>query len=79
MAETERKFGTALPGWTPPRAPDATVLDGAYARLERLRPEVHSADLHAANCADDRIWDYLGYGPFAAADEIGRASCRERV
>jgi len=43
------------------------VLVGRYARLERLRPE-HAAALHVANLADDGIWDYLPYGPFADVD-----------
>ena len=39
-------------------------LDGRYVRLEPLAPG-HAAALHAANRADDAIWDYLPYGPFA--------------
>jgi hypothetical protein len=31
----------------------------------------HSADLHEANQADDRIWDYLPYGPFASQKTYG--------
>lgn len=41
-------------------------LDGRYVTLVRLRPE-HAAALHDA--ADDSVWTYLGYGPFASADE----------
>jgi RimJ/RimL family protein N-acetyltransferase len=64
--ELERKFGDPVPGWTPPPVPGPEVLEGHYARLERLAPARHAADLHTANRADDRIWDYLPYGPFAA-------------
>ncbi len=39
-------------------------MAGRWVRLERLDPARHAADLHAANSADDRIWDYLPYGPF---------------
>jgi RimJ/RimL family protein N-acetyltransferase len=39
------------------------VLEGATVRLEPLAIG-HAADLHAANAADDAIWDYLPYGPF---------------
>ncbi|MCG6902837.1 MAG: GNAT family N-acetyltransferase [Rhodobacter sp.] len=56
-----------LENWQPPRWPDATVLDGRYARLERLTT-AHGHDLHAANRESDAIWDYLPYGPFADAD-----------
>lgn len=54
-----------LEGWTPPPSPDWTEMAGRYVRLERMDPERHSADLFAANRADDAIWDYLPYGPFA--------------
>jgi RimJ/RimL family protein N-acetyltransferase len=59
-----RQYGEALPGWVAPVAPDRAVLKGRYARLERLSV-AHAADLHGANAVDDRIWDYLPYGPFA--------------
>lgn len=42
------------------------TLEGRHVRLAPLAVE-HSAALHAANLADDAIWDYLGYGPFADA------------
>jgi RimJ/RimL family protein N-acetyltransferase len=41
-------------------------LEGRYARLEPLSV-AHAAALHAAMAVDDRIWDYLPYGPFEAA------------
>ena len=62
--ELERKIGPSVGNWTAPPAPDSAVLEGRFARLERLDPAAHAADLHAANRAADRIWDYLGYGPF---------------
>jgi RimJ/RimL family protein N-acetyltransferase len=62
--EFERKFGVALPGWTAPPVPGALMLEGRYARLERLDPAVHGPSLYRANRADDRIWDYMPYGPF---------------
>lgn len=49
--------------WQPPRWPDATAFEGAYARVEQLRPD-HAPALHRANAVDDAIWDYLPYGPF---------------
>jgi RimJ/RimL family protein N-acetyltransferase len=61
------RFGEPIPDWTPPPWPGTEPLSGCFGRLERLDPARHAADLHEANLADDSIWDYLGYGPFAAA------------
>ncbi len=66
MAE-ERKFGAPVKDWTPPRAPGSPVLEGRYARLERLDADLHAGELHSANSASDAIWDYLPYGPFSSA------------
>ena len=66
MTESKR-FGEAVPNWTPPPWPDFPVLDGRFARLEALNAQIHAADLHRANEADDAIWDYLPYGPFHSA------------
>ena len=62
-------FGEPIPNWTPPSWPGNDVMSGRFVRLERLDPARHAADLHAANRADDSIWDYLGYAPFATAAE----------
>lgn len=64
VQQSDRKFGFALPDWVAPRRPDAVNLQGRYVRLERLDADRHAVDLHAANCTDERIWDYLPYGPF---------------
>lgn len=58
------EFGDPLPGWTPPPAPGPMRLDGSAVRLEPLGA-AHVPALFAANRADDAIWDYLPYGPFA--------------
>ena len=62
-----KQFGEPVVGWVPPRAPDAAVLIGRFVRLERLDADAHAGDLYRANAADDAIWDYLPYGPFASA------------
>lgn len=62
-------FGEPIPNWTPPPWPGNDVMSGRFVRLERLDPASHAADLHTANRADDSIWGYLGYGPFATAAE----------
>ncbi|RMD90431.1 MAG: N-acetyltransferase [Alphaproteobacteria bacterium] len=53
--------------WRPPPWPSAEVLEGSYARLERLRVS-HAAELFEANSVDETIWDFLPYGPFATLD-----------
>ncbi len=68
---TDRRFGEPVPNWSPPPWPGPMRLEGRYARLEPLAPG-HAPALFAANRADDAIWDYLPYGPFA--DEAGYAA-----
>ncbi len=60
----------ALPDWQAPAHPGAVAIEGAYVRLEPLGPG-HVPALHAANRTDDRIWDWLGYGPFATEAGYG--------
>jgi RimJ/RimL family protein N-acetyltransferase len=43
------------------------VLEGAYARLEPLSADVHAAPLFEAFEGNDRVWDYMPYGPFSSA------------
>ncbi len=59
------RFGEVVAGWRVPGRPDAGRLQGRTVRLERLDAAAHAADLFRANAADDAIWDYLPYGPFA--------------
>ena len=58
--------GIAVPGWKPPHPPVPETLSGRLCRVEPLDPQVHAADLHAANAldAEGRMWTYLGCGPF---------------
>lgn len=65
----ERRVGDVVSGWKPAPRPEIAVLDGRYARLERLNPDVHAADLHRANTGFDWLWDYLPYGPFVTEAE----------
>lgn len=62
-----KRFGQEVPGWTPPPAPDVAVLEGAYARLERLDADRQAAMLYPAYLDADAVWDYLPYGPFSSA------------
>lgn len=65
----ERKVGPVVEGWAPARRPDVNVLEGRYARLERLDAVTHADDLFRANSGHDWLWTYLPYGPFASAAE----------
>jgi len=60
-------IGPALDGWTAPPRPTATVLEGAFTRLERLDPDRHARALFDAVAldTDGRNWTYLPVGPFA--------------
>jgi len=73
----DQKLGAPVPGWVPPPTPCHTdwhgQMQGRFVRLEPLDQKSHGADLFAAFSADkdNRIWDYLPYGPFASAAELG--------
>jgi RimJ/RimL family protein N-acetyltransferase len=49
----------------PAQKPGAAVLEGRFGRLERLDPARHASDLWRAFGADERLWTYMFYGPFA--------------
>jgi len=51
----------------PAQKPGAILLEGRFGRLERLDSARHAADLWRAFGADDRLWRYMFYGPFADA------------
>lgn len=61
-----------LQGWAAPPKPDGTVMEGRYARLERLRADTHAALLFGALAGHDELWDYLPYGPFASSAQYHR-------
>ena len=60
---------------SPAPRPERRMLEGRYARVERLDPVAHAADLYDAGHGDEakaRIWAYLPYGPFPTRDEFAR-------
>jgi RimJ/RimL family protein N-acetyltransferase len=61
----ERQRGEPVEGWRVPPRPGPEAMEGRWARLERLDPARHGAEIHAANRESDAIWDWLPYGPFA--------------
>lgn len=63
-------IGAELADWTPRLVPPRATLEGQYASVVPFDAESHCSDLHAANQEDseNRIWAYLGYGPFDSED-----------
>ncbi len=60
-------IGFPVRGWEKRRPPPRTAMEGRTCRVEPIDPERHAAALHEANLedAENRIWTYLAYGPFA--------------
>lgn len=51
--------------------PGRSILEGQYVRVEPLHPSEHLNDLWTASHDgddSDRLWDYMGYGPFPDPD-----------
>ena len=71
MTELGEPIGFAVDGWRAPDPPSAQPMVGDYCRVEKLDAERHAGDLHQANSQDrqNRIWTYLGYGPFERLDD----------
>ena len=70
LPETGQPVGVTV-DTTPAKLPEPATLEGRYGRIERLVPG-HVATLWNAVKADDATWTYMGYGPFARADEFAR-------
>jgi RimJ/RimL family protein N-acetyltransferase len=70
MNELGQPVGLAVPGWKAPQAPELTVMEGRYCRLEPLAVHAHMESLYAANASniDGSMWTYMAYGPFATRD-----------
>ncbi|HAN97166.1 MAG TPA: GNAT family N-acetyltransferase [Planctomycetaceae bacterium] len=69
--DRDQPIGPPLDGWTPCPLPGNDLEPTERVRLEPLVAARHAAELDRANRADDRdrMWTYLGYGPFATADD----------
>ena len=76
VSQKSDRLGVPVPNWAPPPSPDKTVwaekMQGRYVRLEPLKSTRHCDDLFVAFAADteNRIWDFLPYGPFATAADL---------
>ncbi|MDZ7906735.1 MAG: GNAT family protein [Cypionkella sp.] len=71
MDSRAAQLGRLVAGFTPPPRPNAPVLSGPFAGLERFEP-AHCADLFEAFNGHDQLWDYMPYGPFHAASAYHR-------
>jgi RimJ/RimL family protein N-acetyltransferase len=71
LNELGQPVGEALPDWTARPRPPHTPMEGRWARVEKLDPARHAADLWEAVSADreNRNWTYLSVGPFARAED----------
>ena len=60
-------IGFPVTGWQARPWPSDEPMAGRFCMVERLDPDRHADELHAANCDDTegRLWTYLPYGPFA--------------
>ncbi len=72
-----RMLGAEVRNWSPPPRPDRMAIEGRLVRLEPLDADRHADDLHAGFAGNDALWDYMPYGPFAAAAAYHRWA-RER-
>jgi len=63
--------GFPLPQWQARPRPPRTPMAGRFCWLEPVDPELHAADLFAANGEDKdrRNWTYLPYGPFERLED----------
>jgi len=64
-------IGYSVDQWQAPSRPPRSAMAGRYCRVEPISVERHAAELFEANRADaeNRIWTYLAYGPFATLTE----------
>ena len=69
VEDASSRLGRVVADFTAPPAPGPDAIAGRFVTLERLDPDRHAADLFDANLGRGEVWDYLGYGPFAALDD----------
>lgn len=64
---TQRPVGLPVPEFKPPRRPSEAVIEGHFARLERVTSD-HAEPLFAAYEGAPWVWDYIPTGPFDRAE-----------
>lgn len=65
-------LGAPVKNWTAPSSPTWELAEGQYARLERMNAEEHAALLYRSFAEQDKVWDYMPYGPFSSASQYHR-------
>lgn len=68
----DRPIGFKVTDWQVPPLPEGVLLEGQYARLERLEADTHAALLYKAFDGHDWVWDYMPSGPFASSAQFHR-------
>ncbi|MEQ9641396.1 MAG: GNAT family protein [Alphaproteobacteria bacterium] len=63
--EFGQPIGPAVPDWKPARYPDLSTLEGRFCRLERLTADHADTLWPALKDAEDSLYTYLPFGPFA--------------
>ena len=66
----DRDLNAPVRDFTPPPRPTGDVMEGRYARLERLTP-AHAEGLHRSFAGHDALWEYMPTGPFMSETEYG--------
>ncbi|MCP3748341.1 GNAT family N-acetyltransferase [Pseudomonas sp. SBB6] len=59
--------------WYPAKRPQPSTLTGRFVRLEKLDPKRDTEDLwevFQGPQADNKLWDYLAYGPFSEREDF---------
>ena len=59
--------------WHPAKRPQPSTLTGRFVRLEKLDPKRDTEDLwevFQGPQADNKLWDYLAYGPFSEREDF---------
>ena len=72
--EFGQPVGADLEGWSRPDFPSPDDLTGRSVRLVALDGSNHAETLFEAfSQADDSLWTYMGFGPFAAVEDLASA------
>ena len=66
----------ALVDTAPAERPAPVVLEGRLCRIEKLDAARHGDALWQAVRDDDRLWTYMGFGPFADRQGVRRMARR---
>ncbi len=72
FSHTDAALGSIVENWAPPVLPTWALVEGKYARLERLSAVGHAAWLYRSFAEHDAVCDYMAYGPFSSASQYHR-------